>query len=139
MSQTQSQDKECKTPLQRLNRWNLSFPKATTLDLWGSSDTTNHSIRSEEESYGRLVSQKFLQISSPQKEKTRKRKPSNLQAGNHFGFFKAGKGDGNNSKWALVPCLHTVPVKCNQDVLSEGQPHFRLDQCALVCAQAITQ
>jgi len=72
--------------------------------------------------------------------KSRKRKPSNLWAGNHFGFLKARKGDGNNSKWALMPCSHAVPGKRKQDALLEGQPRFfRLDHNTLVHAQTITQ
>lgn len=42
------------------------------MDFWGSSCTPNHSICNEDESYGRLVSQKFLQISWPRKERPEK-------------------------------------------------------------------
>lgn len=54
------------------------------------------------------------------KGKTRKRKPSNLRAGNHFGFFKTGKGDGNNSKWALFPLLTRNANKTRSECPSRG-------------------
>lgn len=71
MSQTPSQDKEWRSPPQWLTAAISAFLRPQ-LALWGSSDTTNHSICNEEESYGRLVSQKFLQISWPRKERPEK-------------------------------------------------------------------